>query len=189
MEITTRSLVTLFHGLILGGFLLMALYGLGLQVWKLASVNEVESSTKKMLRFERNYLILVAIVSWLVVFSGAYIIYPWYRAIPSEGATDLTLYPQRFLLSNPKTIGWHDLGMEWKEHVAWMAAVSMTLIAYLSIKYRTVMKEHPQIRNAIIVFTATAFLSAAIAGFFGVMLNKNAPVQGGSAIQLMRDSK
>jgi len=71
--------------------------------------------------------------------------------------------------------------MEWKEHVAWMAAISITVAAYLLTKYRAVMKEHPQIRIAVLVFTATAFISASIAGVFGVMINKHAPIQGGAS--------
>jgi hypothetical protein len=79
--------------------------------------------------------------------------------------------------------------MEWKEHIAWMAAISMTAVAYLATTYRTAMGEHPQVRRAVRAFLLTAFLSAAVAGGFGAMLNKSAPVQGGANIVLMRAGK
>jgi hypothetical protein len=43
-------------------------------------------------------------------------------------------------------------------------------------------------RNAVIGLVALAFFAAAAAGFFGAMLNKNAPVRGGANIILMRTS-
>lgn len=39
------------------------------------------------------------------------------------------MFPQRLLMSSPATIGWHSLGMEWKEHVAWFAPISITNLA------------------------------------------------------------
>ena len=63
------------------------------------------------------YLTVLAGLAWLAVFAGAYVIYPWYRAVPPAGAA-LAGYPQRLLMSNPTTSGWHDIGMEWKEHIA-----------------------------------------------------------------------
>jgi hypothetical protein len=36
----------------------------------------------------------------------------------------------------------------------------------------------------VLAFTLVSFLAAAAAGFFGAMLNKVAPIQGGSVIHL-----
>jgi len=62
------------------------------------------------------------------------VIYPWYRAVPPAGAA-LAGYPQRLLMSNPATSGWHDIGMEWKEHIAWLAPISLTACAYVFWRY------------------------------------------------------
>ena len=67
-----------------------------------------------------------AIVAWATVLTGTFIAYPWYRATPPAG-TDLkdpaalVDYPRSLLLAQEKTAGWHNFGMEWKEHVAWIA--------------------------------------------------------------------
>lgn len=45
-------------------------------------------------------------MTWFAVFSGAYVVYPWYRAVPPAGTTDLALYPRLLLLSNPHTSAW-----------------------------------------------------------------------------------
>jgi uncharacterized membrane protein len=87
-------------------------------------------------------------------------------------------------MSNPATIGWHSLGMEWKEHVAWFAPISITVVAFIFLRYGRDLSNHKQLRSAVLAFAAASFLAAAIAGFFGAMLNKAAPVHGGPAIQV-----
>ena len=189
MEITTRGLIAILHGLFFGGFFLLAIYGLGLEACREAFMKQSPMLTERGYRLERAYLVAIAIIGWIAVLSGAYIIYPWYRALPPARVVDLALYPQRLLMSSPTTSGWNSLGMEWKEHVAWMAAISMTVVAYLSTTYRTTMGKHPQIRIAIRGFILTALLSAGIAGVWGAILSKYAPVQGGPTISLMRVGK
>ncbi len=88
------------------------------------------------------------------------------------------------LMSNPTTIGWHSLGMEWKEHVAWFAPISITMVAFVFIRYGRDLKNHRQLRAAVLCFAVASFVAAGIAGFFGAMINKDAPVQGGHTIQL-----
>jgi hypothetical protein len=131
------------------------------------------------------YLALVALLAWITVLLGAYAVYPWYRAHPPAGVTDLTGYPQRLLMSSPSTTGWHDIGMEWKEHVAWLAPISLTVVAFLFSRYGNYLYALQSLRRAVFSLIALAFLSACVAGFFGAMLNKYAPVRGGSTIVLM----
>jgi hypothetical protein len=123
-------------------------------------------------------------LAWAAVLTGAYIIYPWYRAVPPPGTTDLAMFPQRLLISSPTTIGWHSLGMEWKEHVAWFAPISITMVAVVFIRYGRDLQNHRQLRAAVLSFAAASLVAAGIAGFFGAMINKYAPVQGGHTIQL-----
>jgi hypothetical protein len=87
-------------------------------------------STPGQERFRRIYLIAMVVLAWAAVLSGAYAIYPWYRAAPPPGAVDLSMFPQRLLMSSPATIGWHSLGMEWKERVSWFAPISITMVAF-----------------------------------------------------------
>jgi hypothetical protein len=92
-------------------------------------------------------------------------------------------------MSNPGTIGWHSLGMEWKEYVAWFAPISITMVAAVFVKYGRDLGYHRQLRNAVLGFAAVSFLAAGIAGFIGATINKNAPVTGGKAIQLSHGEK
>lgn len=93
------------------------------------------------------------------------------------------MFPQRMLMSSPSTIGWHSLGMEWKEHVAWLAPILMTAVAFVFARYGHNLQKHRQLRAAVLTFTVVSFAAAAIAGFLGAMINKSAPVQGGSVIR------
>lgn len=135
-------------------------------------------------RFLHVYLAAMAVLAWMAVLTGTYIIYPWYRAAAPPGTIDLADFPQRLLLSSPSTAAWHSIGMEWKEHVAWLVPIATTMAAAVSLRYGRALRSLPQLRNAILAFLVVAFLAAGIAGFFGAMLNKNAPVQGGSIIHL-----
>jgi uncharacterized membrane protein len=92
------------------------------------------------------------------------------------------------LKSNSKTIGWHAIGMEWKEHIAWFVPISITMAAAIFSYYRRCLRNYPQLRAAVLIFVFVSFASAGIAGFFGAELNKHAPVEGGRTIELMRGS-
>ena len=57
--------------------------------------------------------------------------------------------------------------MEWKEHVAWFAPISITKAAFVFIKYGRDLKDHPQLRSVVLSFTLISFLTAGIADSFG----------------------
>jgi hypothetical protein len=186
MEITMRSLWTVVHGMGFGALYLLACTGALFELYRLTSGATPYPATVGQERFLKFYLGGMAVVAWISVLTGAYMIYPWYRATLPPGATDLSLYPQRLLMANPTTIGWHSLGMEWKEHVAWFAPISITMVAFVFAKYGRQLAEHRQLRSAVLVFAAASFLAAGIAGFFGAMINKYAPVHGGENIQILQ---
>jgi hypothetical protein len=75
--------------------------------------------------------------------------------------------------------------MEWKEHIAWFAPISLTVVAYLFLRYGNQLHVLHSLRRAVFSLIALAFVSACVAGFFGAMLNKYAPVRGGSSLVLM----
>jgi hypothetical protein len=183
MEITARGLWTMIHGMGFGALYLLACSGGLVELYRLTTTFP---SPHGQQRFLKAYLIAMALLAWVAVISGAYIIYPWYRATPPPGSVDLALFPQHLLMSKPATGGWHSLGMEWKEHVAWFAPISITMVAFVFIRYGSDLGNHKRLRSAVLAFAAASFLAAAIAGFFGAMINKAAPVQGGPSIQLSR---
>jgi len=132
------------------------------------------------------YLTVMAALAWLSVLSGTYIIYPWYRAAPPTGAAHLAAFPRSLLLSNPATKQLHLIGMEWKEHIAWLVPIAITMAAFVAIKYARDLKHSPELRSALYGFVGISLFAAGVAGFFGAMLDKNAPVEGGQTIQLIR---
>ncbi len=188
MEISFRDLITVLHGMGFGALFMLAFSGaIGvIYATSVAGTNwPAPHRTTLMFRF---YLISMAMLAWLTVVSGAYIIYPWYRAVAPAGATDLSLYPRQLLLSSPLTAGWHEFGMEWKEHIAWFTPIAMTMVAYVFIKYGPGLALYRPMRNAVLGFTAVAFFATAVAGGFGALLNKYAPVRGGREFVLYRQN-
>jgi hypothetical protein len=182
MEITIRSLWTMIHGMGFGALYLLACSGALVELYRFTSSDPKRPPLPD--RFLRIYLITMVALAWVSVLTGAYVIYPWYRATPPPGTVDLSMFPQRLLMSHPATIGWHSLGMEWKEHVAWFAPISITMVAFVFIKYGRDLRDHRQLRAAVLCFALASFLAAGIAGFFGATINKSAPVQGGRTIHL-----
>ena len=185
MELTSRSLWTLIHGMGFGALYLLACSGAMVELWRRYAPGGHAPLSDGDERFLRAYLIAMAALAWFTVLTGAYVIYPWYRAIPPAGTANLAAFPQRLLLASPATRGWHSMGMEWKEHVAWIAPIAITMAAAVFAQYGRSLRRHRQLRNAVLCFTAISFLAAGVAGFFGAMLVKTAPVQGGAIIHLM----
>jgi hypothetical protein len=119
---------------------------------------------------------VMAIVAWLTVIVGTWIVYPWYRAAAPAGTTDLTKFPKALLVSSPDTAGWHNFGMEWKEHVAFLAPLLATAVAFATLYYGAQLVHRGEIRRAILVFFTLAFAAAGVAGLFGALITKAAPV-------------
>ncbi|MFP5227392.1 MAG: hypothetical protein ACLGXA_07150 [Acidobacteriota bacterium] len=185
MEITARGLWTLIHGMGFGGLYLLACSGALVELWRRYAPSAPAPVGAQDEKFLRIYFVAMAVLAWVAVLSGTYIVYPWYRALPPPGATNLASYPQRLLLSNPATAGWHSLGMEWKEHVAWFAPIAVTMAAAIFFRYGRLLKNEARLRNAVLGFILVSLFAAGVAGFFGAEIDDDAPVRGGSTIHLM----
>lgn len=181
MELTEREIYTVLHGLVLGTLFLLAFGGGLAGLW---SLRERLLTTEGLQERSPRLLIgtwVMAIVAWLTVLTGTFIAYPWYRAKPPEGVdvTDpglLADYPRLLLLAQEKTAGWHELGMEWKEHVAWIAPFLATAVAFAVLYYGVQLARRDEIRKAAIVFFVLAFAAAGVAGLFGAFITKVAPI-------------
>ncbi len=180
MEITLRSVLTILHGMGFGALFLLAFSGAFFELIRIGQGSTAISNERAV----RIYLLAMTVLAWVTVLTGAYIIYPWYRAVAPPGTIDLSSYPQAFLKAHPNTIAWHSLGMEWKEHIAWLAPISLTMVTAVFFHYGRQLRGQLALRRAIVVFLAAAFLAAAAAGFSGAMINKYAPVQGGHLFHL-----
>jgi len=177
MEFTTKEIWGSLHGFIFGGLYLLAFSGGLYALFSLrAEWLTVEGIKAKLIALKIAVWSMSAAV-WAAVISGTYIVYPWYRANPPEGTTDLSGFAKFFLLANPNTSSWHTFGMEWKEHVAWITPIAVTVVAYVISTYAPKLANEPKIRNAITWFFVFAFSSAAVAGVLGALITKAAPIR------------
>jgi len=189
MEITTHDFWTVMHGMGFGALFMLAFSGALAELYRVSAPgapSQMSTTGQRLLGF---YLVTMVILAWLTVLTGTYQIYPWYRAVPPAGLTDLAEYPRRLLLSSGKTSQWHNIGMEWKEHAAWLAPIAITMVAYVTMKYGRAIIQHRNMRIGVLGFAVAAFVATGIAGAFGAFLNKYAPIKGGSVIILMEGKK
>ena len=128
---TVRELWTMVHGMGFGALYLLACSGALVELWRMTMGRGAGEMTDGQERFLKVYLLVMVVLAWGAVLTGAYVVYPWYRAVAPAGTVDLAGYPQRLLMHSAATSGWHSLGMEWKEHVAWLAPMSITMVAFV----------------------------------------------------------
>jgi hypothetical protein len=187
MQVTVRELWTMVHGMGFGALYLLACSGALVELWRMtvgSAPGEPVEMTLGQERFLKVYLLGMVVLAWGAVLTGAYVVYPWYRAVAPVGTVDLAGYPQRLLLHSAATAGWHSVGMEWKEHLAWLTPMSITMVAFVFLRYGRELGRHRQLRAAVLGFAMVSFVAAGVAGFFGAMINKHAPVQGGAVVSV-----
>lgn len=96
-------------------------------------------------------------------------VYPWYR---DKAPTS----PRSTLLASPDTELWHKFAMEWKEHVAWLSPILATVVAFIVIYYGVALSRNERLRRTTMTLFIIAFAAAAVAGGFGALITKAAPV-------------
>ncbi len=157
MELTSRETWTLIHGLILGSLFLLAFAGglAGLYSFRTELVTS-EGIRERLFRL-RVGVTGMAVLAWATVITGTWVVYPWYReslagksleACAGLQAPNDKCSPKDFLLSN--TSG--DTS-DWHEF------------------------GDRRLRMIVLVLFVGAFGTAAIAGLFGALITKAAPVQ------------
>jgi hypothetical protein len=169
MDLTTRELWALVHGVILGGAFLLAFSGglSGFYSLRPALVT-AEGTHERMRRLKAGTVTMAALV-WLTVISGTWIVYPWYREDTAES-------PRSLLLADPNTEDWHEFAMEWKEHIAWIAPMLATASAFIVLYYRDDLIKNQTARRIAMGLFIAAFTIAVIAGLLGALITKKAPV-------------
>ena len=125
----------------------------------------------------RNRAVLVmAGAAWLTVITGTWTVYAWYRAAPTQWASPLA-YPKEWLVSHSHLAVWHEFGMEWKEHVGWLAPVLATTVAFMVIRHQSVLRADWRARRLVSALFSLALLAALVAAVLGAAINKVAPNQ------------
>lgn len=177
MSLTFREFWTLSHGMILGALFLLTFLDAFAGLYFLRPAYVTAADLKQRVWRLKWGAGAVATFAWLLVISGTYVVYPWYRATPPEGATDLSAYPRSFLRSDPSLSSLHTFGMEWKEHVAWFAPLLATTVFYIVLQYGPQLLENNRLRKMALILFVVSFATAGIAGVLGVLVTNAAPVR------------
>ncbi|MGZ5417873.1 MAG: hypothetical protein ACXWDI_11895 [Nocardioides sp.] len=169
MSLSDREFWTLIHGMVFGAVFLLAFAG-GLEgLYGLRSgLLSARGVTDRVRRLKIG-VVAMAVAAWGTVLTGTWIVYPWYRE-------DIPDSPRSLLLANPDLEEWHHFGMEWKEHVAWISPILATTVAFIVVYYGANLIRHDRVRKTTLLLFVLAFLFAAIAGLFGALITKAAPL-------------
>ena len=169
MSLTSRETWTLIHGMVLGALFLLGFAG-GLEALYSLRPNLLSPvGVHDRIRRARIGVVGMAVAAWGTVLTGTWIVYPWYRERTPNS-------PRSILLADPQLQDWHRFGMEWKEHIAWMSPILATVVAFIVIYYGTGLARHDRVRKTTITLFVLAFTFAAVAGLFGALITKAAPI-------------
>jgi lipopolysaccharide export LptBFGC system permease protein LptF len=153
-----------------GAVFLLAFAGGLAGLWSLRPELVTAAGVQDRMRRLRVGVVAMAVAAWGTVITGTWIVYPWYRD-PSPTS------PKSVLLSDESTKDWHEFGMEWKEHIAWLSPILATVVAFIVVYYGTNLIRHERVRKTAITLFVLAFAFAIVAGGFGALITKSAPVK------------
>ncbi len=161
MLFSSGALLADVHGLVFRAIFLLAYSG------GIAGLLDLHASweTSKGQRAIRKQLAIgtwaMAIVAWLTVITGTYLVYPLYRT--------------EFRPVLASTF-WNTFSMVLKTHIGWFAPILATSVALVIWRYKTQLIKEKRIRYALAVLFTIAFLFAGIAGLLGALITKALPV-------------
>jgi len=170
MLFSSREFWTVLHGLILGGLLLLGFSGGVECFWSFKRRILTEAEVQKRLKRLKACLSTMMLASWLAVLSGTYRIYLWYRKSTPRS-------PLSRLLSDPRKDFLHNFGMEWKEHVAWLAPLLLTTATYLTWRHGPELADRESPRSTVFWLFFLGFTAAVIAGLWGALIHEAVPFQ------------
>ncbi len=177
MELTNRETWAAVHGMVFGAIFLLAFAGGLAGLWSLRPEWVTASGLQERMVRLKLGVTTMAIVAWATVITGTWIVYPWYRAKPPAGTTDLTDFPRSLLLATPGKQDWHNFAMEWKEHIAWISPILATAVAFIVLYYANQLITDKRLRFLTIALFIAAFAAAGVAGLMGAFITKAAPIQ------------
>jgi hypothetical protein len=169
MDLTTHEFWALVHGVLLGGAFLLAFSGGLAGFYSLRPELVTPAGITERVRRLSIGTVSMAALTWLTVVVGTWIVYPWYR----EDTPDS---PRSQLLANSNTKDWHEFGMEWKEHIAWISPMLASAAAFIVLYYRADLIRNGLARRIAMGLFVGAFAIAVVAGLLGALITKKAPV-------------
>jgi hypothetical protein len=182
MHISERELWTLVHGMGFGAAYLLAFAGGLAGLYSLRPELVTAQGISERIRRLRYGIVAMAVIVWLTVIVGTYVVYPWYRQAPPKGldtkvqSEQLRDYPRYWLLASEETAEYHVFAMEWKEHVAWISPLLATVVAFAVMRYGDALATNTRARRMLMALFFLSFAIAGIAGALGALITKAAPV-------------
>lgn len=170
MSFTNEEWWGLIHGMGFGALFLLAFGGGLAGLYSLRPALLTRAGLAERVRRLKIGVVAMAVAAWGTVLTGTWVVYPWYRAKSPDS-------PRSQLLADPATADWHHFGMEWKEHIAWLAPILATAVAFIVVYYGAQLARHDRVRRTAMTLFVLAFVFAAVAGAFGAFITKVAPVQ------------
>ena len=175
MLFSDRSLWTMLHGLVLSGGA-MILLAIALFALRTMAAPEGAAVPARQANAYAGIVLAGAVLLWLAVLGGTYIVFPIYRAPPPEGVASLAQYPRALLMASDDTRWLHAFGMEIKEHMPWIAAMLVTAAAFIARRHRATLLADGTLRHISGALLGLAFLLVLFVALLGVLVNKVAPV-------------
>jgi hypothetical protein len=169
VHFTGREWWTLIHGMGFGALFLLSFAGGLAGLYSLRPEWVTPAGIRERMRRLQVGVVVMAVAAWGTVITGTWIVYPWYR----DPAPDS---PRSLLLADEATKDWHEFGMEWKEHVAWLSPILATVAAFIVVYYGTNLIRHGRVRRTALIMLVLSFGFALVAGAFGAFITKVAPV-------------
>jgi hypothetical protein len=175
MLFSERSIWTMVHGIGLGG---AALLGLAAALFYLYAARPAQQpvGTEAEPRAFAALAVFTAVMLWLTVILGTYIIFPPYRATPPPGTADLSDFPRALVLANANTAWLHAFAMEIKEHMPWIASMLATAVAFIAVRYPSAALKDASLRTTAFTLLAISFAIVAFVSLLGMFVNKVAPL-------------
>jgi hypothetical protein len=175
MLFSERSIWTMVHGVGLGG---AALLGLAAALFYLYAARSAQQPVGREAepRAFAALTVFTAVMLWLTVIIGTYIIFPPYRATPPPGTTDLSEFPRALVLANASTSWLHAFAMEIKEHMPWIASMLTSAVAFIAVRYPSATLRNASLRRMAFSLLAISFAIVAFVSLLGVFVNKVAPL-------------
>ena len=168
MHLTYREWWSLVHGFVFGGGFLLSFAGVVIVLYGLRRQDLTDEGIARHVLWLRLGSAAMAVAAWGTVIIGTWVIYPWYRVGSSSAKAALE--------GSPQTSGWDSFGMEWKQHLAWLAPFLATTVAFLAIYYGPRLAHDRRLRRLTLALLIGAFGAASVAALFGALITKVSPV-------------
>ena len=170
MKLTMHGWWTVVHGFVLVPvFLLVFASGL-MELLTLRHKGGTPAELSVALRRLKSRVWAIAVLVWLMIITGTYVSYPWYRA-PSPDS------PKSKLLAAHDLASLHTFSMEWKEHITWASPILATVVGFIVTYYGAELAARNDLRRAAIVFLVLTFATVAVGGVLGAFIYKVAPIR------------